>query len=97
LVFSWVAGDHCSDSRVLLWEPWTLNVSLLLRIILLAVDLSNQVWDDLGSLLFEGSHVCSCHSHLCGTKFLTWCVWMTIKCSVFSWKVTSVVLGNVLG
>ena len=91
-----------ADTRVLLVEPRALNISLLLRIIGLRVDLAYKVRDLLDSLLLNGADVVTSHNFLRLLEVLSgfgWCFRTPLAevVPVFSAEVASTMAGLMSG
>ena len=97
--FTIVDGTH---TRILLVEPRALNISLLLRVIGLGVDLAHKVRDLLDSLFFGGADIVASHHLLRLLEVLSGigrCFWAPLAevVPVFSAEVASTVAGLVSG
>ena len=57
LILSSDSVVNSTNTRVLLIEPWSLDVSLLLWVIMFWINFSNKVWDFLNALLVITSHL----------------------------------------
>lgn len=88
LCLACLTSVYCSNCRVLLVQPRPLHISLLLRVILFAVDFTNEIWNNFGLLIFKWSDTSSSYIvkllEISDSLFRTWRNYLAVEIPIFS-------------